>query len=73
MGEVIRPLDPLNPQVAARLAGGLRKLAPLRRPAARALMRGEMQAIHGLAGISPNLFEITSKMLDRIIRRVVCA
>ena len=29
VGEVIRTLDPINPQVAARMAGRLRKLAAL--------------------------------------------
>ena len=28
------------------------------------LMRAELAAIHGLSGISPNLFEVTGKMLD---------
>ena len=29
----------------------------------QALMRAELEAIHGLSGISPNLFEVTGKML----------
>jgi aminopeptidase N len=28
------------------------------------LMRAELAAIHGLSCISPNLFEVTGKMLD---------
>jgi aminopeptidase N len=31
--------------------------------ARQGLMRAELQAIHGLSGISPNLFEVTGKML----------
>jgi aminopeptidase N len=62
VGEVIRTLDPMNPQVAARMAGAFeswRRYDPVR----QRLMRAELQAIHGLAGISPNLFEVTGKML----------
>ena len=63
VGEVIRALDPLNPQVAARLAGAFESWR--RYDGGRqALMKGEIQAIHGLSGISPNLFEITGKMLS---------
>lgn len=63
VGEVIRTLDPLNPQVAARLAGAFESWR--RYDGARqGLMKGEIEAIHGLPGISPNLFEITGKMLS---------
>jgi hypothetical protein len=27
-------------------------------------MRAELEATHGLSGISPNLFEVTGKMLN---------
>ena len=63
VGEVIRTLDPLNPQVAARLAGAFeswRRYDSER----QALMKAELEAIHAMPGISPNLFEITGKMLD---------
>ena len=63
VGEVIRTLDPLNPQVAARMAGAFeswRRYDENR----KALMRAELGAIHGLSSISPNLFEVTGKMLD---------
>ena len=63
VGEVIRRLDPINPQIAARLAGGFeswRRYDDRR----QGLMRAEMEQIRGLAGISPNLFEIVSKMLN---------
>ena len=60
---VIRILDPMNPQVAARMAGAFeswRRYDPDR----QAMMQGELRAIRGLAGISPNLFEVAGKMLD---------
>ena len=63
VGEVIRTLDPLNPQVAARLAGAFESWKRYD-PARQALMKAELQAIHGLTGISPNLFEVTGKMLS---------
>jgi aminopeptidase N len=63
VGEVIRTLDPLNPQVSARLAGAFEswKRYDERR---QSLMRAELEAIRALPGISPNLFEIASKMLN---------
>ena len=62
MGEVIRRLDPMNPQVAARMAGAFESWRRYD-PARQQLMRGELAAIQGLSGISPNLFEVTGKML----------
>ncbi|HKU64861.1 MAG TPA: aminopeptidase N, partial [Rhizomicrobium sp.] len=63
VGEVIRSLDGMNPQVAARMAGAFESWRRYD-PARQALMRTELKAIHGLSGISPNLFEVTGKMLD---------
>jgi aminopeptidase N len=63
VAEVIRTLDPLNPQVAARLAGAFESWRRYD-TARQGLMRNEIEAIHGLSGISPNLFEITGKMLS---------
>jgi aminopeptidase N len=62
LGETIRTLDPINPQVAARLAGAFESW---RRYGAgrQALMKAEIEAIKALPGISPNLFEVTGKML----------
>jgi aminopeptidase N len=63
VGEVIRKLDPMNPQVAARLAGTFeswRRYDPDRQE----LIRAELTAIHSLSTISPNLFEVTGKMLS---------
>ena len=62
VGEVIRQLDPINPQVSARLAGSFeswRRYDEKR----QGMMRSQMEKIRGLPGISPNLFEIVSKML----------
>jgi len=63
VGEVIRTLDPMNPQVAARMAGSFESWRRYD-PARQELMRAELGAIHGLSGISPNLFEVTGKMLS---------
>jgi len=63
VGEVVRSLDPINPQVAARLAGSFESWR--RYDSARqGLMRAELEKIKARAGISPNLFEVVSKMLS---------
>jgi aminopeptidase N len=63
VGEVVRTLDGINPQVAARMAGAFESWR--RYDAARqALMRAELEAIRDLPGISPNLFEVVGKMLN---------
>ena len=62
VGEVIRALDPVNPLVAARLAGAFESWR--RYDGARqALMRRELETIRSLDAISPNLFEVAAKML----------
>ncbi len=63
VGEVIRTLDPMNPQVSARMAGAFESWRRYDE-ARKDLMRAELAAIHGVGGISPNLFEVTGKMLD---------
>ncbi len=62
--QVLR-LDPLNPQVAARLMGPFSRL---RRYDAgrRALMRAELERIAATPGLSPDVFEVASKSLERI-------
>ena len=62
VGEVIRTLDAMNPQVAARMAGAFESWRRYD-PARQGLMRAELKAINSLSGISPNLFEVTGKML----------
>jgi len=63
VGDVIRTLDAMNPQVAARLAGAFESWRRYD-PARQDLMRGELKAIQDLKGISPNLFEVAGKMLN---------
>jgi aminopeptidase N len=63
VGEVIRNLDGMNPQVAARMAGAFESWRRYDM-ARQGLMRAELKAINSLPGISPNLFEVTGKMLD---------
>ena len=63
IGEVVRQLDPINPQVAARMAGAFetwRRYDGLRQQR----MRSELQKILDLEGISSNLYEVTGKLLD---------
>jgi aminopeptidase N len=62
VGQVIRTLDPMNPQVAARLAGAFETWRRYD-PAREELMRAELEAILNLSGISPNLFEVAGKIL----------
>jgi aminopeptidase N len=62
VGQVIRTLDPMNPQVAARLAGAFESWRRYD-PARQDRMRAELEAILGLPGISPNLFEVAGKVL----------
>jgi len=52
----------MNPQVAARMAGAFESWRRYDE-GRQALMRAELKAIHDLSGISPNLFEVTGKML----------
>ena len=62
LGEVVRTLDAMNPQIAARLAGAFetwRRYDSRRQD----MMKAELDAILKLKGISPNLFEIASKMV----------
>ena len=52
----------MNPQVAARLAGAFETWR--RYDADRqSLMRAELEAILAQKGLSPNLFEVASKIL----------
>jgi aminopeptidase N len=63
VGQVIRALDPINPLVAARLAGAFetwRRYDDKR----QALMRTELELVLAQKGLSPNLFEVASKILS---------
>jgi aminopeptidase N len=62
VGETIRALDGINPQVAARMAGAFenwRRYDDKR----QALMRAELEKTVQMKGLSANLFEVTTKML----------
>ncbi|MGA1859063.1 aminopeptidase N [Azospirillum sp. 11R-A] len=59
--QVLR-LDPMNPQVAARLMGPFSRLR--RYDAARqGLMKAELQRIVATSGLSPDVYEVASKSL----------
>ena len=62
VGELIRTLDPMNPQVAARLTGSFETWRRYDE-ARQALMRAELEAILRQTPLSPNLFEVASKIL----------
>jgi aminopeptidase N len=62
VGETVRTLDGVNPQVAARMAGAFENWRRYDGPR-QALMRGEMETIAKMTGLSTNLFEVTTKML----------
>jgi len=62
VGETIRALDGINPQVASRMSGAFeawRRYDDRR----QALMRDELETTLKLSGISANLFEVATKML----------
>ena len=62
VGETLRALDAINPQVAARMAGIFENWR--RYDSARqALMRHELESMLATPGRSTNLFEVASKML----------
>jgi aminopeptidase N len=56
-------LDPVNPQIAARL---LRALSRWRRydPGRQELMRGQLERVAGAAGLSRDVYEIAAKSLE---------
>ena len=63
VGNVIATLDKINPQVAARMAGAFE--AWRRYDAGRqGLMKAELEALTRLDGLSANLFEVATKMLE---------
>ncbi len=62
LADEVLPLDPGNPQVAARM---VQPLGQWRRfdPARQALMKAQLQRIHDRPGLSTNTFEMVSKSL----------
>ncbi|HSM95286.1 MAG TPA: aminopeptidase N, partial [Rhizomicrobium sp.] len=62
VGETVRALDSINPQVAARMAGAFenwRRYDETRQK----LMKSELEAALKQPKVSPNLFEVASKIL----------
>jgi aminopeptidase N len=62
VGETLRELDSINPQVAARMAAAFENWRRYD-DARQMLMRAELEAILKRTGLSTNLFEVTTKML----------
>jgi aminopeptidase N len=62
VGQVVRDLDSINPQVAARMAGAFENWRRYDH-ARQNLMRAELEAAVKLPNVSPNMFEVASKML----------
>jgi aminopeptidase N len=62
VGQVVRDLDSINPQVSARMAGAFENWRRYDH-ARQNLMRAELEAMAKLPKVSPNLFEVASKML----------
>jgi aminopeptidase N len=62
MGEQIRALDPINPQVAARLARNFERWKRFE-PKRRALMKSVLEQIMAIPGLSKESAEVISKVL----------
>ncbi len=62
IADTILALDPINPQVAARMATAFRSWAMLEEKR-RGLARAQLERILGTAGLSRDLYEIVSKSL----------
>lgn len=63
LGEQVRRLDPINPQVAARLATGFSRWRRYNN-GRQEMMRGELEQIVNIQGLSRDLNEIVSLILD---------
>ncbi|MGH7041524.1 MAG: aminopeptidase N C-terminal domain-containing protein, partial [Acetobacteraceae bacterium] len=62
LADTIIRLDPMNPQVAARISSPLGQWRRVD-PARQALMRAELERIRGTAGLSKNVLEMVSRAL----------
>jgi aminopeptidase N len=62
VGETLRALDAINPQVAARMAAAFENWRRYDDSRQR-LMRAELESILNKTGLSTNLFEVTTKLL----------
>lgn len=61
-GDIIRKLDPQNPQLAARLLGALENWRDFDETR-QALMRAQLVSIRETKNVSKNVFEIASKLI----------
>ncbi len=61
LADVVIELNRLNPQIAARLLTPLSKWRAYRGRAE--LMRGELERLAGMDGLSPDVYEVVSKSL----------
>ncbi len=64
VGEVVRELDPMNPQVAARLATVFNRWSDYDRVRADS-MKAQLEAIRDQKGLSPDVEEIVTAALER--------
>jgi len=64
VGEVVRELDAINPQVAARLVAAFNRW-PEYDQARQKLMREQLAAIRGVDGLSPDVAEIVTAALGQ--------
>jgi aminopeptidase N len=62
VADVIAKLDPINPLVAARMAGAFESWRRYDEER-QALVRQQLEALAKLSGLSSNLFEVVTKML----------
>jgi len=62
VADVIAKLDPINPMVAARMAGAFESWRRYDE-GRQARVRGELEGLAKLSGLSSNLFEVVTKML----------
>jgi aminopeptidase N len=62
LADQVLALDPLNPQVAARLLGAMSRWRRLE-PARQQLVRAELERVLGREGLSKDTYEVASKSL----------
>jgi aminopeptidase N len=62
VGETVRQLNAINPQIGARLAGAFENWRRYDE-ARQKLMKAELEAVAAMEGLSPNLYEVATKML----------
>ncbi|HRJ60313.1 MAG TPA: aminopeptidase N C-terminal domain-containing protein, partial [Azospirillaceae bacterium] len=65
LADQVLTLDPMNPQVAARMMGPFSRAARFDK-ARQALMKAEMQRVAAAAKLSPDVAEVTAKSLAHL-------